>query len=122
MIVIKELQKLLASDVGDGVDGAMLLNARGDILAAAGYDGCAPEVISAITAAVWPQFASAAPANEGLGDLHTMVFDMERGQLAFAGLFDATHFVCLFSQKRSAPGWLLGRLRALTACLAVALA
>merc|ERR1719482_506902 len=91
MIRSKELHVMLREVVADGGGGA--------ILASAGFDQAEPKIVSAIAAHVWAHVALVPTKYPQVGDLRTMLFDVEGGTLVLGELLEASHFVCLYSKK-----------------------
>mmetsp|Transcript_26710 Transcript_26710/g.86524 ORF Transcript_26710/g.86524 Transcript_26710/m.86524 type:complete len:158 (+) Transcript_26710:118-591(+) len=99
MIRSKELHVMLREVVADGGGGAMLISCKGAILASAGFDQAEPKIVSAIAAHVWAHVALVPTKYPQVGDLRTMLFDVEGGTLVLGELLEASHFVCLYSKK-----------------------
>lgn len=118
MLRTRELHALL-QDVVDApgecaVDGALLLTEKGSVIATAGFVSVPSKVVSALSANLWSHLDAVASRNGHFGELQTTIVDAAAGVLVLASLFDdGSHFVCLFSADRAAPGFLLARLKAL---------
>mmetsp|Transcript_721 Transcript_721/g.2106 ORF Transcript_721/g.2106 Transcript_721/m.2106 type:complete len:146 (-) Transcript_721:28-465(-) len=100
MIRAKDLHALLRGVVDEsGGGGAMLANDQGAILAAAGFEDTEPKVMSAIAAHVWAHYALVTDNVEAAGDLRTLAFETHNRFVALGEVFEASHFVALYSRK-----------------------
>jgi len=98
MLRAKVLPQILAQANTNGVQGTILLNEEGSLLASTG--GGDHVVVAAIASNVWSQY-------QKLGDqshLEYLLFECEQGRLAMAQV--STHLLCLYSDKSAEFGML----------------
>ncbi|ELR24421.1 Roadblock/LC7 domain containing protein [Acanthamoeba castellanii str. Neff] len=97
MLRAKVLPQILAQANTNGVQGTILLNEEGSLLASTGAGDHV--VVAAIASNVWAQFQKL-----GNQDLEYMLFDCEQGRVVMTKV--STHLLCLYSDKSAEFGML----------------
>merc|ERR1711939_930572 len=97
MLRAKVLPQILAQANTNGVQGTILLNEEGSLLASTGAGDHV--VVAAIASNVWAQYQKL-----GNEDLEYMLFDCEQGRVVMTKV--STHLLCLYSDKSAEFGML----------------